>query len=115
MPKNKTAAIKKSSQKKAIIEKIKPLIKAALQGIEKKSGQKKFEKSVNKAAKLLSTKLKSHDVDKRVENVKNEKEHIITNPLTESIIVKPSKKQKAEKIKNKKTTQKVASEKSEEV
>ncbi|MFN0081889.1 MAG: hypothetical protein ACKVOM_05175 [Ferruginibacter sp.] len=58
MANSKSESEKKISNKKAIINKIKPLIVSALEGIEKKAGEKKFENGVNKAAKLLAKKLK---------------------------------------------------------
>lgn len=73
MSNSKSAGEKKISKKKAIINKIKPLITSALEGIEKKAGEKKFENGVNKAAKLLAKKLKLPTTVKKADNAENEK------------------------------------------
>ncbi len=64
---------KSAIEKKAIINKIKPLIVSALEGIEKKKGEKKFENGINKAAKLLAKKLKLPTTFEKANNAKAEK------------------------------------------
>jgi hypothetical protein len=105
MPNTKTTVVTKISKKKIIIDKIKPLINVALEGFEKKKGEKKFEKSLNKVAKLLSTKLKDTGTGKKTGNSIKEKIEIITKPLIESSIEKFSKNEKQGKIKQKNTSQ----------
>ena len=108
MSKKKSVSVKKVSKKKEIIDTIKPLITSALVGIEKKVGEKNFEKSVKKASKLLASTLKISTSDKKTEakkeikanSSKALKNETISNPAKKTASAKSSKKLQEPKKKN---------------
>lgn len=108
MANSKSETVKKISKKKSIINKIKPLIVSALEGIEKKTGEKKFENGVNKAAKLLAKKLKlptsvekaGNKDDKQKAALKTAKQPATSKKAKKDPSLKSSKKKELVKKKN---------------
>ena len=102
MPKSKIKAEKKVSLKKINQNEIIELLTATFLQLKDELGQKKFEKKIYKAAKILTSgaKKKEKETEKKVEETKVKE------------IIKPTKKVAIAKISKKKTTKSAVAKKS---